>query len=352
MFVSLVSATLVVSMLPGSLLAAEANRISTAESSTIAASPASADTHEPITNSIGMKLSLVPAGEFMRGSEEDRTDTLEAFPYCDTKWLAGELPQRRVRITKPFYIGQFEVTLHQFLKFYHAAGYKTEVERDGKARLGYQGAQLVESNSFRPWAPGWQTGFDHPAIYVTWNDAVAFCQWLSKTEGKRYRLPTEAEWEYAARAGTSHRFSFGDDPEELVRHGNGADRDRKSITPTAVFASFDAEKKKKGADVPFPFLERRDGFAWTAPVGKFRPNAFGLYDMHGNAWEWCSDWYDERAYESAPTDDPTGPASGKARVLRGGGFNFAPVALRCASRNNDNPSNCACSYGFRVVCEP
>ncbi|HEX4129998.1 MAG TPA: formylglycine-generating enzyme family protein [Pirellulales bacterium] len=304
-----------------------------------------------VRNSMGMKLVLVPAGEFQRGAEEDRTDTLAKFPYCSAAWLEGELPRHAVRISKPFYMGQHEVTLGQFLEFYHAAGHKLEIERDGKPRLGYQSAQLVQSNAFRPWAPGWAIDYDHPAIYVSWHDAVAFCQWLSKTEGKKYRLPTEAEWEYACRAGTNTRYSFGDDPEEMVRHGNGPDQDRKAVTPNAIFASFDVQGKKTGPEIPFPFLARRDGYAWTAPVGKFRPNTFGLYDMHGNAWEWCSDWYDEHAYESASADDPAGPPAGKTRVLRGGGFNYAPVPLRCASRNNDLPSNCGCSYGFRVVCE-
>jgi len=311
--------------------------------------PAAASKVEAIANSIGMKLVLVPAGEFMMGAEEERTETLNQYPYTDATWIEDESPQHPIRISRPFYMGQHEVTLGQFLIFYHAAGYKTDMERDGRPSWGYQNNRLVEGDNFRPWAPGWQIGYHHPAVFASWNDAAAFCKWLSKKEGKVYRLPTEAEWEYACRAGSSNRYSFGDDPEELVRHANGADQDRKTLSPNAVIASPGQADKK--TSLPFPYLTRRDGYAWTAPVGQFRPNAFGLYDMHGNAWEWCSDWYEANYYEHSPTDDPQGPATGKARVLRGGAFNYMAAPLRCADRNSDQPGNRTCSYGFRIVCE-
>ena len=143
---------------------------------------------EVTTNSIGMKLVTIPAGEFLMGVKEDRPDTLNKFPYCDPKWLDGELPRHKVRITKAFEMGQHEVTLNHFLKFYHAANYKkVEIERDGKPSWGYENGKLVESNRYRPWAPlAWRPEMDHPVIYVSWNDAVAFCEWLSKKEGKTY----------------------------------------------------------------------------------------------------------------------------------------------------------------------
>ncbi len=251
-------------------------------------------------------------------------------------------------------MGQHEVTLGQFLKFYHDAKYKVEIERDGKPSWGYENGKLIESNRFRPWAPlAWKPEMDHPVIYVSWNDAVAFCEWLSKKEGRTYRLPTEAEWEYACRAGSDSRYHFGDDQEELVRFGNVADKDRQIDSEKdgskSVIASFDEDGKKTDTDIPYPFLSRRDGYAWTSPVGKFRPNAFGLYDMHGNAWEWCSDWYDEKYYETSPEDDPQGPRSGSSRVARGGGFGNTPVNLRCARRHDAGPSYRNCSSGFRVV---
>ncbi len=309
---------------------------------------------EVVTNSIGMKLVVIPRGEFMMGAEEDRSDTLTFFPYCDPKWLDGELPRHKVRITKPFQLGQFEVTLNQFLIFYHAAKYKTEIERDGKPSWGYDNShQLVESANYRAWHPiGWQIGKDHPAIYVSWNDAVAFCEWLSQKEGKNYRLPTEAEWEYACRAGSNSRYHGGNDPEDLVRFANVADQDRKNVFGDgSTIATFDAEGKKTDGNVPFPFISHPDGFPWTAPVGKFQPNDFGLYDMHGNVWEWCADWYDVKYYENSPENDPQGPAAGSSCVLRGGGFGNAPVHLRCALRGGDDPTHRTYSFGFRVVCD-
>jgi len=307
-----------------------------------------------ITNSIGMKMVEIPAGEFMMGAEEERTETLNAFPYCDPKWLEEEFPRHRVRITKSFYMGQYEVTLNEFLKFYQDANYKVEAERDGKPSWGYENGHLIESTRFRPWDPiAWKIELDHPVIYVTWNDAVAFCEWLSKKEGKTYRLPTEAEWEYACRAGTNRRYHFGDDPEELAWFANAADNDLKmeyeKLGEKSVVVKFD-NGHKTDTTIPFPFLSRRDGYPWTAPVGKFRPNAFALYDMHGNAWEWCSDWYDENYYKNSPTDDPQGPSGGVTHVARGGGFYDTPVSLRCASRFDGSPSDRYFSNGFRVVC--
>ncbi len=300
-----------------------------------------------------MKLVLIPAGEFMMGAEESRAETLKCFPSCDPKWLEGELPRHRVRITHPFYLGQYTVTLGELLAFCRDAHYKLEMERDGKPSRGYNAeAKLIEATDFRPWAPGWEIGRDHPAVYVSWNDAVAFCDWSSKREGKTYRLPTEAEWEYACRAGTSSRYYFGNDPEELVYYANAADADRAAICGNELIASFDQQGRRTDTRIPFPFLKGRDGYAWTAPVGKFRPNAFGLYDMHGNVWQWCSDWYDEHYYQSAPADDPKGPDAGSSHVVRGGSFRNIPARLRCACRSHDAPSYRFCSVGFRVACEP
>lgn len=312
---------------------------------------------ETTTNSLGMKLVLIPAGEFQMGAEEDRSETLKAFPYCDPAWLDGEAPRHEVRITKPFYMGQHEVTLGQFLKFCESAKYLAEIERDGQPSYGLsKEGQLVESHQHRPWRPGgWKIEPDHPAIYVTWNDATAFCKWLSAEEGKTYRLPTEAEWEYACRAGSSHRYHFGDDPEELVRYGNVADLDRRTDLESRggqfTIASFH-DGKKTDAEVPYPFLSRGDGYAWTSPVGKFQPNGFGLHDMHGSVWEWCSDWFEEDYYANSPVDDPQGPATGSLRVQRGGGFSNPPVRFRCAYRGFADPAFRFFFFGFRVVCEP
>ena len=304
-----------------------------------------------ITNSLGMPLVLIPEGEFQMGAEEDPSDTLNAFPYAPRDWIEGETPRHRVRITKAFYMGAYETRLKDFLKFYHAANYKTEAERDGKPSLGYDASgKLIESTSFRAWQPGWEQTQDHPVNYVSWNDAVAFCKWLSQKEGKKYRLPTEAEWEYACRAGTTTRYGCGNNPEELTRIANVADQDTKSRWPNAVVATF-KDGKKTDTTIPFPYLSRRDGYIFTAPVGKFRPNAVGLYDKHGNVREWCQDWYDANYYAKSPVDDPQGPSAGSSRVLRGGGWDNTPVSDRSADRSGARPAARDYSVGFRVVCE-
>ncbi len=169
-------------------------------------------------------------------------------------------------------------------------------------------------------------------VNVSWNDAVAFCKWLSGKEAKTYRLPTEAEWEYACRAGTTTRYSSGDDPKTLAKVGNVAD------------ASFKAQFPDGGYTI-----KAHDGFVFTAPVGSFQPNAFGLYDMHGNAWQWCADKYGEK-YQAAPSaDDPSGPNSGDLRVLRGGSWVDGPIYTRSAKRSGITPGSRFDGTGFRVA---
>jgi formylglycine-generating enzyme required for sulfatase activity len=304
-----------------------------------------------LTNSLGMRLVRIPAGDFLMGAEEDREAIRRAFPYADPALLPRETPRHRVRITKPFYMGATEVTLGQFMTFVRETHFKVDAE-DGKPMTGYdKDGKTIESAAFRPWAPGYPTADDHPVGYVSWNDAVAFLAWLSKREGRRYRLPTEAEWEYACRAGTSTRYSCGNDPEQLIGFANAADADRAALFPGKLVDLFDGSGHKTDAKVPYPFLEGRDGYAWTAPVGSFRPNRFGLHDMHGNSWEWCADWFGEDYYRASPVDDPQGPATGEIRVSRGGAFDNAPFSLRCARRDGGTPASHDNHDGFRVVLE-
>jgi formylglycine-generating enzyme required for sulfatase activity len=168
-------------------------------------------------------------------------------------------------------------------------------------------------------------------VNVSWNDAVAFAEWLSRKEGKTYRLPTEAEWEYACRAGTTTRYFFGDDDEGLAEVGNVADGTLKSKYPghTTIAA--------------------QDGFVYTCPVGRYRPNAWGLYDMHGNVWEWCWDWYDKDFYKSSRVDDPAGPLQATERVTRGGSWNFVPGGCSSATRIADSPDSRVSYLGFRLA---
>jgi formylglycine-generating enzyme required for sulfatase activity len=172
-------------------------------------------------------------------------------------------------------------------------------------------------------------------VHLSWSDADAFCKWLSKKEGETYELPTEAEWEYACRAGTETRYFNSDDPERLV--------DVASCREATLKSRFRDWKNT---------LRGNDGFVYTSPVGSFQPNAFGLYDMHGNVWEMCSDWYSKRTYERGAdriSVDPKGAADGLQHVNRGGCFYCMPLFLRSAARSGAAEDTGAMNKGFRVV---
>jgi formylglycine-generating enzyme required for sulfatase activity len=154
-------------------------------------------------------------------------------------------------------------------------------------------------------------------------------------EGRRYRLPSEAQWEYACRAGTRSRYHSGDDPEQLLSAANIFD---------ARCASWFPQWK------PYA-LRGDDGFAFTAPAGSFAHNSLGLHDMHGNVWEWCHDWYDAEYYLRSPVDDPTGPATGSVRVRRGGSWHTWPLYARASYRNWNRPDSRYLLLGFRVARE-
>jgi formylglycine-generating enzyme required for sulfatase activity len=284
-----------------------------------------------ITNSIGMKLTLIPSGEFLMGSDE--TDPLAS----DEEFLdkaAGKKQKHRVRITRPFYLGTTEVTRGQFRRFVDDAGYQTEAEKDGKG--GYEWHEETRSSEQDPRYSWQNAGFeqtdDHPVVNVTWNDAVAFAAWLSRKEGKPYRLPTEAEWEYACRAGTTTRFSSGDDAEGLAAVGNIADGTARAKYPDWTWT-----------------IAARDGHVYTASVGRYNPNAWGLFDMHGNVWEWCSDGYSAEYYKKSPVDDPPGPVGASRRVCRGGGWEFVARRVRSAGRRGSSPDSRGVNLGFRLA---
>lgn len=291
-----------------------------------------------ITNSIGIKLMRIPAGEFMMGGQESAAQLVAAFPAHHRKpeFFNDEYPRHRVRITKPFYLGAREVTVGQFGRFVGESGYKTEAEIDGAGGWGYNPATGVcEGRRLRyNWrSPGFPQTAEHPVLDVTWNDAAAFCRWLSKAEGKTYRLPTEAEWEYACRAGGSARYSFGDNPDDLVQRTNTLGARGRTEFPHVQDVTAAAGEK----------------LHFTMPVGGFAPNAFGLYDMHGNVWEWCADWYAADYYAHSPVDDPQGPDSGDTRVRRGGGWNSFPLWARASFRNWNTPQSRCVNLGFRVA---
>jgi formylglycine-generating enzyme required for sulfatase activity len=231
---------------------------------------------------------VIPAGQFVMGSpptEPGRSD--------------AEDPQHEVHIAKPFALGVYAVTFDDYDRF-------------------------CDSNkSNKPDDRGWGRG-NRPVIAVTWEEARAYCAWLSEQTGRRYRLPSEAEWEYACRAGTDTPFHFGP-------------------RITTDQANFDGNYTYNGS-AKGEYREK------TVPVGSFPPNAFGLYNMHGNVWEWCQDaWHGN--YNGAPMDGSAWEAGGAvARVVRGGSWDYGPVGARSACRHSDLPDRCFVSFGCRVVC--
>ena len=267
------------------------------------------DKDKVITNSIGMKLTLIPAGKFLMGS-----------PAGEAERDPEEL-QHEVVISRPFYMGVFEVTQGEYEKV------MGKPKEGGKYNPQNRGAFFAGE------------GPDHPMDQVSWNQAVEYCKRLSalpaeKKAGRAYRLPTEAEWEYACRAGTKSVFHFGDALSSKQANFNGA--------------------------FPYGGADKGPNLKKTTKVGSFAPNAWGLYDMHGNVAEWCSDWYDPDYYKKSPKKDPTGPAEGVLPtgfagnfyyVVRGGCWLDEARACRAAYRFRCQQNEFYRLVGFRVVCD-
>ena len=243
------------------------------------------------TNSIGMDFVLIPTGTFMMGSDKN-----------DLAASENEKPRHKVTISKPFYMSRYEVTQEQW-----------------QAVMGSNPYSLKRTNP--AWedllkAPGKFIGKRNPAT-VSWNDAQNFIKRLNSNEGhNRYRLPTEAEWEHAARAGTDTAYSFGGNIKNLGR---------------------------------FAWYGEEFGSGSTHPVGQKKPNAWGLYDVHGNVWEWVQDWYGGDYYSSSPSADPAGPSSGTERVVRGGSWHHTAGSWRSAFRRHYAPDYRGISIGFRLA---
>lgn len=257
------------------------------------------------------KLVVIPAGEFSMGA-----------PYS----VGGddEGPIHRVQIQHSFAIGRYEVTRGEFKAFVAATGYRTDGPCRHLGKSGWEKSYLV---SYRdPWIP--QTD-DHPVVCVNWHDAKAYVAWLSKVTGHTYRLPSEAEWEFAARGGETSPYFFGTSYKNLCFYGNGSDAE-------------------------FPYKRRNDecvdGIPWgTARVGSYRPNAFGLYDTIGNAKEWVEDCWNN-TYEGAPVDGtPWKTGKCRSRVFRGGSWLNSPSFLRSATRRSSYAGYRYPDRGFRVV---
>lgn len=271
-----------------------------------AAGPADGATPSPepgkaFRNSLAMVFVWVGAGSFTMGSAED----------------PNEGPAHAVRLTKPYLLQTTEVTVDQFRQFAQATGYRSEAEVSGTG-FASNGKDWVPTAGVSWQSPGFPQSGTDPVVCVTWNDARAFCEWLSRKEGRVYRLPTEAEWEYACRTGAPTRWPFAGDESQL---------------PSYAWYTANAQGR-------------------THPVGSLKPNAWGFHDMMGNAWEWCGDFYADVYPSDQPTTDPAGPATGDRRAIRGGGWADGPSDLRPATRWGLPPTDPDNDTGFRLVLVP
>lgn len=275
----------------------------------------------------GPEMVLIEGGRFLMGSGGD-----EAGRYGD------EGPQHWVSV-QPFALGRCEVTVREFQQFVKETGYRTEAEEGKGCNTLNAKGESFETQKDKSWSsPGFSQNENHPVSCISFNDAQAYIAWLNLRTGVTFRLPSESEWEYAARAGTTTRFSFGDDPQarEQCTYANGADISVKD----KPFA-----KERTLADC-------NDHYEFTAPVGSFKPNVFGLYDMHGNVWEWNQDcWHD--SYSGAPPDGSAWLAPGKGdcekAVVRGGSWFSYPRSLRSAYRVGLSSGVAFYVQGFRLA---
>ena len=266
---------------------------------------------EPVTLD-GIEFIKIPAGTFRRGTTDAQRAALEAAGLW-TSQDAVEQPAREIRITKPFLLAKYETTQAQWRKVMAGAG---PPGKPGAKMQGKGAANKADPSSFK--------GDDRPVETVSWNEVQEFLSQLTKRSGgaARYRLPTEAEWEYACRAGSSNTFGMGADKTPITVQ----------TLPDYAWLSGNANNE-------------------THPVGQRKPNAWGLYDMHGNVWEWCQDGFSPRFYATSPAADPvyTGPAT--ERVLRGGSWFLEARSLRCAVRGGNLPEFKSQYAGFRIVRE-
>jgi formylglycine-generating enzyme required for sulfatase activity/serine/threonine protein kinase len=257
------------------------------------------------TNRIGMKLALIPPGTFLMGSLDDEPGRQD-----------NEGPRHEVTITRPFFISVHEVTVGQFREFVQATGHKTDAELGRGAQRGLPDGKFDWDPQCTWQTPGFAQTDEYPVVCVSWNDAHAFCTWLTRKERRTYQLPTEAEWEYACRAGSPGKFGFDAEDSELSDH---------------AWYNVNSEMQ-------------------THPVGQKKANAWGLRDMLGNAREWTADWYDRDYYRKSPKHDPPGPTDGVTRVLRGGAWRYYPGHCRAGYRFGNSSSTYRANHiGFRVV---
>jgi len=292
---------------------------------------------EPAT---GMEFVWVSGGCFQMGqSQAEKAQLIKTDKAWYEKFALDELPRHKVCVDG-FWMGKNEATVGQWRRFIKATGYQTDAQRDAG---GIKGSSVFHKKDDGSWGWGWVAGrdwddpgfaqlADHPVTCVSYNDVEKFIAWLNRESLGKYRLPTEAEWEYACRANSTTIRFWGDDADQACAYANVGDQTR---CPEGLGFSNKHEC--------------RDGYFYPAPVGEFKANAFGLDDMLGNVWEWCSDWYAKDYYKSSPAQNPKGPATGSYRVFRGGGWSGSSQDVRSANRVRFRPSNRINFLGFRLV---
>ena len=228
-----------------------------------------------------------------------------------------------------FSIARYEVTVGEFREFVKETGYRTDAEEQDGCH-GWIGNGQEEKRKEWTWRnTGYPQTVKDPVVCISWNDTDEYIKWLNNKEGKNYRLPTEVEWEYAARSrGKKHLYSWGNENPS----GNVADETaKKELSGLAVWKGYN------------------DGYAYTAPVGSFRPNGLGIYDMSGNVYEWVFDWQEDNYYANSPKHNPMGPSAGKYKLLRGGAWDLQPETARTTSRYWNIAGARAVCIGFRLA---
>lgn len=277
----------------------------------------------------------VKGGCFMMGQDDLEKDWLIKTVGREKydKYLFDERPLHEVCVDG-FYMSAREVTVSEFKAFVEDTGYRTEAERSGGC-IRYFEESFWKKAGWRPddsitWrSPGFTQTGSHPVVCVSWNDAAAYAQWKAKKTGLGHRLPTEAEWEYAARSrGKNYRYSWGEGPPSA------------NVGDKAAKRQFPGWQVWDGYD---------DGYVFTSPAGSFKPNELGLFDMTGNVWEWCSDRWDTGYYARSPKNNPAGPETGEYRIARGGAWNDPARVARISRRGNDKQSDRLVNSGFRLV---
>lgn len=286
-----------------------------------------------LTNRQGMVFVLVPPGTFVMGSPPDEQDR------------NGSEAPHQVTLTRPVYFGKYEVTRGQFQRFVEATNYTTDVEKNGGGHA-HDAKAVWEHRPGTNWKrPGYAGAYEpqdsHAIVHVSHTDANAFCRWLDETSNDiapsgftgHYRLPTEAEWEWACRAGSGKRFWWGDDEDTSGQFANVGDRSLRRVHP----------------EWPRKIMPMDDKHAFVAPVGSYRANGFGLHDMLGNVWEFCSSRHGPYPKEAVTDQGDLGKQ--ESYSVRGGGWSNFPADCRCAMRNSDPPHFGHSNLGFRVVME-